>query len=77
MWSLAASLLTWVLGLFGFGKPDPFKQGQALGRAETTAADSMGELRDIKAASDARAAVSDDVDSLLNDHANRGPARGV
>lgn len=75
MWSAAASLLMWVLGLFGFGKPDPMKQGEALGKAETTSADAIGELHDIQDASDARSAVSNDAAAVLHDPNNAGPAK--
>lgn len=75
MWALFLKLLPVVLGWFGVGKPDPVAQGERLGKAETTAADAMGELHDIKAASDARAAVSDDPTSILRDPANSGPAK--
>lgn len=75
MWSLALSVLSWVLSLFGFGKPDPYKQGVAAGQSQATASDALGELADVKKASDARAAVSDDASDILSDSANAGPVQ--
>ena len=77
MWSIAASLLSWILGLFGFGKPDPIKQGEALGRAETTESDAMGELHDIQAAKVARDAVVSDPSGVMLDPNNAGPAKPI
>lgn len=73
MWSLAATALSWILSLCGFGKPDPFKQGEESGIAKATAATELGTLHDIKAASDARDSVRDNPDDILRDPANAGP----
>lgn len=64
-----------MLGLFGFGKPDPVAQGEKLGRAETTESDALGELHDIQAAKVARDGVSDDTSSIVSDPSNAGPAK--
>lgn len=76
MLSLAATVLGWLLNLFGFGKPDPIKQGEALGVAETQAASYKGELDDIAKADAGRNSVDPSVDGLLRDRNNAGPDSG-
>lgn len=63
MWSLAASLLSWILGLFGFGKPDQFKQGQDAGKAEAGQIAATGEISDVQAAQAARESVAADLNT--------------
>lgn len=75
MWTIAADILSWVISLFGFGKPDPIKQGEALGKAETQASDYCGELDAIQKAQDARSRVFDDPASIVSDPENIGPGK--
>lgn len=75
MWSLAASLLTWILGLLGFGKPDPVAQGEKLGKAEQGQADAQGELSDISKANAARNSVDDSAAAILSDPNDSGPVK--
>lgn len=65
------SLLSVVLGWFGFGKPDPEAQGVTSGLAQAAAANAIQELANAKKANDAAAAVSNDPDSVRNDPNNR------
>lgn len=58
MLSALVSLGLWILGIFGFGKPDPIKQGEALGKAEAGQSAARGELADVQAAKEARDAAS-------------------
>ena len=71
MWT---AILNFVMGLFGYSKSDPVAQGEKLGKAETTEADTLGELADVQKASDARNAVINDPISVSNDPYNRGAA---
>lgn len=75
MWDLLADALSFVLGLFGFGKPDPVAQGEKLGKAEHGQADAQGELSDISKANAARNSVDDSAAAILRDSANSGPAK--
>jgi hypothetical protein len=57
MWSLAASLLTWILGLFGFGKPDPNQIGRDAGHGD----DAITTLKNVEQANEASGSVAADV----------------
>ena len=75
MWSLISSLLSLVLGLFGFGKDRSvagMETGERLGKAETEAADAQQELRNVEKADAARRSVSDDPDAIVSDPDNKG-----
>ena len=80
MWALVLKFLPVVLGWFGIGQKDErdisHDQGVAQGKAETERDSAVGELHDIAKADAARSAVrDDDVGGMLNDPANRGPAK--
>lgn len=78
MWALILGIIDKVLGLFR-AKTEAevaHDQGLAQGKAETQRDADEGELHDIAKADQARNAVrDDDVGGLLDDPANRGPAK--
>lgn len=69
------NFIMWVADLCGFGKPDRVAQGEALGKAETTSTDVLGELSDVQKANTARRSVDDTASAILHDPANTGPAK--
>jgi hypothetical protein len=73
--SAAVDLFIWIMGLFGFGKPDPVAQGEKLGKAETTESDALGELSDVQKASQARNDVGNTAADIMHDSANSGAAK--
>jgi hypothetical protein len=54
MWSFIFSAASWLLGLFGFGKPDPIKTGEKLGDQETQNTNAQAGLKETTDAVQAR-----------------------
>lgn len=82
MWSLAASVLSWALGLLGFGKKDERDieraAGEKLGREETENANAKSGIQEMQAAIQARdrnrAALGNEPERLRD---GSDPASGV